>query len=228
MNTGARDAANISWKLSGFLKSSFNDRILNTYECERRKNVEAIVTYSVRVGRIANIRSWPLAILRDLTFWLLNRVPPVRRYFSEMRYLPKPRITNGFVDPRGHDQDEAVGRMLPLLKFHTETGATRTVDELVGLSFGLIGSAISPEHLIMSAATRPWDSLAPILVSVSESSVNSNRASAICVKPADTASEAFLRRRAGKIIVLRPDGYVAGVADDTQFKNMSQVFVPFT
>lgn len=220
MNSGARDAANLVWKLYGYLQGTFNARMLATYEPERRPHVEAIVRYSVRVGKLANIRSWPLAILRDVGFWLLNRITPIRRYFSEMRYMPKPRLSAGFVDTR--QDDPLVGRMLPLLRFRGADGGARTIDDLVGLSFALIAIDVVPDVLERAAATHPWSVLKPVLVSLTTA------VGAEGVHPVGDLSTGIARERSGKIIVVRPDGYVTAVVDASGFVSLGRQLANYT
>ena len=115
MNSGARDVANLCWKLHAVLRGGAGLGALRTYELERRPHVKAIVRYSVTIGRLANLQAWPLALVRDASFTLLNLVPPIRRWFGEMRYMPKPRFREGLVFP--DDGDEAlVGRLSPRLE----------------------------------------------------------------------------------------------------------------
>ena len=68
MNTGARDVANLTWKLALGLRDAVSDAFFDSYDNERRHHIRQIIDYSVRIGKVANIRSWPLAIMRDLAF----------------------------------------------------------------------------------------------------------------------------------------------------------------
>ena len=97
MNSGHRDASNLCWKLVAVLKGVASFRLLSSYELERRKHTEATIDISVLLGRIVNSRSVVLAFFRDLVFWFLARVPPFAGYITEMRYIPRAVIREGFV-----------------------------------------------------------------------------------------------------------------------------------
>ncbi len=50
---GARDAANLAWKLAAVLKGA-GDELLETYQSERRPNVHSFIDMAVRLGRLIN------------------------------------------------------------------------------------------------------------------------------------------------------------------------------
>src|SRR5215470_18415462 len=121
MNTGARDANNLCWKIALVLNNLAGADILDSYDPERRPQIEAVVRYSVLVGRLANIRSWPLAMVRDAFFAAANLIPSVRRYFREMRYMPKSMINRGLIvaEPQ---RSSLVGRVFPRLTLRDGNG----------------------------------------------------------------------------------------------------------
>jgi 3-(3-hydroxy-phenyl)propionate hydroxylase len=65
LNSGFRDAANLAWKLAAVVRGSATERLLDTYEAERRPHAEAITKFSVRLGRVMMSRSPALARVRD-------------------------------------------------------------------------------------------------------------------------------------------------------------------
>jgi hypothetical protein len=80
MNAGIQDAHNLAWKLAGVLGGGDMDRLLDSYDAERR----AVVVESV--SRYADFNTRTLlqapAALREAAFFvwrLAMRVPPVRR-----------------------------------------------------------------------------------------------------------------------------------------------------
>jgi 3-(3-hydroxy-phenyl)propionate hydroxylase len=97
MNTGARDANNLCRKIALVLNNLADVEILDSYNPERRPQIESVVRYSVLVGRLANIRCWPLALIRDAFFATINISPRVQRYFREMRYMPKSIIARELI-----------------------------------------------------------------------------------------------------------------------------------
>ena len=52
LNTGIRDADNLTWKLVMALRGRAGASLLETYEAERRPYAEAIIRLSVRLGTV--------------------------------------------------------------------------------------------------------------------------------------------------------------------------------
>ena len=214
MNTGARDAANLCWKLASVLRGDASTRIPASYEAERRAHIEAIVGYSVRVGRLANIRSRALAGLRDIGFALANLLPSVRRYFREMRQMPRPFLTEGLLAP-GAAEDGVTGRILPRLQLSDAAGESISLDEAAGPWFALIGLDVAYETLTAAAEHPLWRRLRPRLVALAApSSVGG-------LSVAQERGRDLIARHRGTILVLRPDRYVAGLAPADAFGQLS-------
>ena len=78
-----------------------------------RSTRKAMIDLSVTAGRIFSPRNAFLAGLRDVTFHLvLNYIPPVKRYFMEMRFKPMPFYENGLVvHEKVRRKNSPVGRM---------------------------------------------------------------------------------------------------------------------
>jgi len=89
LNTGIRDADNLTWKLVMVLRASAGASLLETYEAERRPYAEAIVRLSVRLGRIMMTTNPLRGTIRDVLFAAANRWPRARRYLAEMRFRPE-------------------------------------------------------------------------------------------------------------------------------------------
>jgi 3-(3-hydroxy-phenyl)propionate hydroxylase len=206
MNTGARDANNLCWKIALVLNKLASAEILDSYDPERRPQIEAVVKYSVLVGRLANIRSWPLAMLRDAFFAAANLIPRVRRYFREMRYMPKPAITRGLIatDQR---QSSLVGRVFPRLTLRGAS-ATPDFDELCGNGFALVGIDVDQGVLEKMARLPMWAGIKPAFFSVCVDGAARGPGFALD----DDRQKSLLRPHSGEIAVVRPDRYTAATA----------------
>ncbi len=216
MNTGARDGANLAWKIAGVLSGTLPVTALATYDLERREHIRQTIDYSVRIGKLANIRFWPLAVLRDACFALVNLSPAVRRYFAEMRYLPKPVIKDGLLVHDTGMANSPVGRLLPRWLLRTPDGQQTDIDAETDLQWALIGVNIPRDALTAFATNVPWMQLSPRLISISSSleygydfEFDRSRAGPL-----------FDALR-GHIIILRPDNVVAGVAMTKDFAAVS-------
>lgn len=94
-NSGMRDAFNLAWKLALVIQGKVRDALLDTYQQERRDHAKAMIDLSVTAGNVlAPPKRWQ-GTLRDGVSWLLNYLPPVKRYFLEMRFKPMPQYYGG-------------------------------------------------------------------------------------------------------------------------------------
>src|SRR4029077_9575719 len=64
MNSGLRDAANLSWKLAAVLSGSVGEQILEPSKAERKPHVEEMIQLSVRLGKVMMTRSRTKAFVR--------------------------------------------------------------------------------------------------------------------------------------------------------------------
>jgi 3-(3-hydroxy-phenyl)propionate hydroxylase len=71
-SSGARDAGNLAWKLEAVLRGA-PERLLDTYETERRPHVTAMQTMAVRWGGIVQTTRPRVGRIRDVTMEVLDR-----------------------------------------------------------------------------------------------------------------------------------------------------------
>lgn len=108
-NSGMRDAFNLAWKLALVVNGKAGETLLDSYQQERRDHAKAMIDLSVTAGYVlAPPKRWQGAV-RDGLSWLLNYLPPVKRYFLEMRFKPMPQYREGAADRRRR-QDLAGGQ----------------------------------------------------------------------------------------------------------------------
>jgi 3-(3-hydroxy-phenyl)propionate hydroxylase len=223
LNSGARDAANLTWKIAAVLCGEMGLRALESYDSERRRNVKDTVDYSVRVGRLANIRFWPAALLRDAFFAMANLFPPVRRYFREMRYMPTPHLNAGLVVISQHENASLAGRVFPRPSLIDENGRYSSFDALTGLGFALVGVDVGPESVARAARHHLWERLRPSTMSLLYDNRQSTSAQGVSVYRVadDDAAKTALAAFSGQIAIVRPDRYVAGTASPAGFGAIS-------
>ena len=127
-NSGMRDATNLAWKLAHVVKGLTGERLLDTYEQERREHARMMIHLSEVAGDIFAPPSATAAKVRDAITLALNAVPQVKRYFVEMRFKPMPRYEQGaVVQPERSTARSALGGLLD-----------RSGDSAMGRLFGLI------------------------------------------------------------------------------------------
>jgi hypothetical protein len=86
-SSGARDAANLAWKLEAVLAGA-PEALLDTYEEERRAHVEAMRRLAVTLGSFVQTTDRRVARLRDLVLGGLDRTGVARWAETKVKPLP--------------------------------------------------------------------------------------------------------------------------------------------
>jgi 3-(3-hydroxy-phenyl)propionate hydroxylase len=160
MNSGIRDAHNLSWKLAAVVQGRLGSRLLQTYEQERRKHAWEMIQLALRMGKVMMPRGFWSAFALQGAFRLLSIVPPARTYFAEMKYKPKPRFDAGFLS-RGGKHDAAaplIGRLFPQPEVRA-ADHTELLDEFLGNDFALVSLPQTPANLFERLPAHTWQPL---------------------------------------------------------------------
>jgi 3-(3-hydroxy-phenyl)propionate hydroxylase len=210
LNSGIRDAANLAWKLAAVTSGRAEDRLLDTYEAERRPHADAIVSYSTRLGRVMMTRHGTLARARDLSLRAGARIPSVRRYVTEGRFKPTARFGAGGALLAAGDAPAVVGRMLPQPFVLGADGRQRRLDDVLGDGFALL--AIDPPQMTSPALDDDvWRVLAPKYVALLLDDRAPRSGAVTVVADIDGSLGRALRAARGKLLLVRPDRFVAAV-----------------
>ena len=212
MNSGIRDALNLSWKLAAVARGQLAPSLLDSYEAERREHVAGMIDLALRMGRImgppSRVRGWATqTAFRAAGLW-----PPLRSYFGEMKYKPKPFFRQGFLIP---SDNPLVGRLIPQPVVRATDGGERLLDNAIGPGFVLLGVDVSPEAAGSTMASLDFGAtpVTPLTLATTAAAPRDGATLAVIgdVEPALGAAR-------GAILLLRPDRYVmaafspAGVA----------------
>ncbi|MGH3587409.1 MAG: bifunctional 3-(3-hydroxy-phenyl)propionate/3-hydroxycinnamic acid hydroxylase, partial [Pseudonocardia sp.] len=133
--SGMRDGVTLAWKLDLVLRGLADERLLDTYEAERRPHATAITRASVALGRVAKTHDPQEAAARDAAF-RAGDVPPPPAF---------PTITAGVVHPA-----PPAGTLAPQGVIRTGGGFGR-YDDVFGSGFSLVSRedpsrVLGPEH----------------------------------------------------------------------------------
>lgn len=152
MQSGMRDAHNLGWKLAGVLRGELGEHWLDTYEAERRPNVEFFTELAIGLGRVITQRATPDEIAAMTT------VPGDTVTPFEPPITAPPVLETGWL--RGEIGDASViGRMIPQPVIGNAIGAMGRVDDLIGDGFVLLGADVDPATLLSPEERAQWDAL---------------------------------------------------------------------
>lgn len=211
LNSGIRDAANLTWKLAAVLRGEADDAILGTYEQERRPHAAAVIRSSERLGRVVMTTNKRLARFRDRVIRRALDTSEGRAFFEGMQYRPSPRITAGLI--AGADAHPLVGCAIGQPQvFDFSTRRPVRLDDLLGRGWALVGVGIEDAADWSSAIDAAAD-LSPAVVDVPLDDTVRDRPTPIAVAvDLDTRLYAEFASARGRFVLLRPDRVVAAVA----------------
>lgn len=206
---GIRDAANLAWKLDAVLRADAPDRLLDSYETERKPHVRTLVATAKAFGEIIGELDPERARLRDQRL----RAELERGEAQTVRQRFIPGLTGGVVDTA----PDAVGAGSLFIQpwVRPAGGADQRLEDLLPQHF-LIASdddgvltALSPE------ARALWRRLGGECVVIA-ARFGAVEASADCrvLVERDGLFGQWLRQHGAVAAVARPDRYVYGMARD--------------
>jgi 3-(3-hydroxy-phenyl)propionate hydroxylase len=209
MNSGIRDAHNLSWKIAAVVQERLGPGLLESYQRERLNHVGEMIELALRMGRIMGPKSRVRGALTQLAFRCLNVWPPARSYFAEMKYKPKPRFTDGFLVPVGAGaRHTLVGRLIPQPVAQNDNGVTLPLDAALGEGFSLLSFIDDPARFAAETAQRIWQQLGVRRILITTSGARSTAVVAVLKVPREQLVGANSRVK-DLVLLLRPDRYVA-------------------
>ncbi|MGW4355160.1 bifunctional 3-(3-hydroxy-phenyl)propionate/3-hydroxycinnamic acid hydroxylase MhpA [Nocardia sp. NPDC004582] len=226
MNSGVRDADNLSWKLTAILEHGADQRILDTYETERRPHAKAMIDLSVLNKHLVSLGNPLLAALRDLGLTAAVRVPGAGGWIRAAKMKPAPRFRRGAylgLPRRGWRGIE--GTLAPQPMVRTHDGRVIRFDETLGLGFSLIGYAVDPRAELSAEELAALRAVGTRFVTVfprggrpqgDRGAWNSGDDDVADLEDHTGAITRWLAKggaRRGGVTVLRPDRFVFGTVE---------------
>ena len=205
MQSGIRDAFNIAWKLAEVVGGRLPESLLDSYEAERRANVEFYTGVSIQLGRI--IKQELTAEEQEEMARQAGQLPPL---------LWPPAYPAGWFTgiqpgPMGVPQG-VVGQMIPQPRAASVTGLIGPLDDLLGNGFVVLGDNIDPTTVLTAAEKAAWDRVEARYLTVRAADQGTSTLDEIV--DIDGTFIDWLRERGARVVAVRPDRFVAA-ADTT-------------
>ncbi|QDZ15825.1 bifunctional 3-(3-hydroxy-phenyl)propionate/3-hydroxycinnamic acid hydroxylase MhpA [Humibacter ginsenosidimutans] len=188
---GMRDVRNLAWKLRAVLRDGVPDELLDSYQVEREPHVRAIIEQSVANGRYICVLDVDEAKVRDARMRELmeNPAPQAPKTWKDLI----PGLSTGVLDETG--SSPATGLLFPQPWVTASDGRHGRLDDIVGDGWVLITTAPYADR----EASGP-----PAFV-----------VGADVIDDSGTL-QAWLSAFDAESVLLRPDRYVFGVANDAE------------
>lgn len=215
-NSGMRDAFNLAWKLALVVNGKAGERLLDTYQQERRDHAKAMIDLSVTAGNVlAPAKRWH-GNVRDGISWLLNYIPPVKRYFLEMRFKPMPQYREGALVMDASAKNSPVGKMFIQPKVTRESGEVTLLDDVIGAKFAIIGWGCNPLWGMSEQQIVRWRALGTqfiqIVPDVQIRTPQDNVEGVIRLGDTQNRLKTWFAAQDASVAVIRPDRFVAALA----------------
>ncbi|MCW4465706.1 bifunctional 3-(3-hydroxy-phenyl)propionate/3-hydroxycinnamic acid hydroxylase [Glutamicibacter sp. MNS18] len=185
-NSGMRDATNLGWKLASIIAGQSDDSVLDTYTSERKDHSKAMVDLSLTMGKVIKVTNPVGVVARDAISSALNLFPSVKSYFSDMRFKPMPRYTEGVLaDPSTQSSGKAAAtltrKLVPVATANTRVSpvgvqfpqpdvttaeGVRKFDDAVGNWWTVIVWGNNPKDVLPAASLEKLEALGAKLVAV--------------------------------------------------------------
>jgi 3-(3-hydroxy-phenyl)propionate hydroxylase len=131
MCAGIRDAANLAWKLALVLTGRAGDRLLTTYQAERRSCTRRVIRLAIAVGWLMTGGTARTCGARRAVLRTLARLPGAEQKVLSAAW---PAVPDGPLTAR---RDRAAGRLCPQPRIRTVTGDA-LLDQVLGDGFAII------------------------------------------------------------------------------------------
>lgn len=211
LNAGIRDAHNLAWKLIEAERGGATERLLASYEVERRTHGAKMVGISHRIGSIVMARGQVRTWFRDGIVRLVSVIPSVYDFLANMRFITPPDYSSGVAVPAlrsGFSElDALVGRALPQPTVRGSNGTTAPLDHYLGADWAIISLNPSPGSSLRDDYWQALGARRIALVPAGHSA--STPTEGVVLEDLDGA---LARGGAGDLhLLVRPDKYVAAV-----------------
>ncbi len=211
LNSGIRDVGNIAWKLAAVLKGYASEKIIASYDDERRTHATELVALADNMGMVLGLTNPLMAGVRDWLFQAFNNVDALRSHLVEFKFKPKPFIHKGLVyHPRSHIKEtDVVGKIF--IQPHVEDHAAQKLkfDEILGQWYAVIAFRKDPLTSLSEKTRQFWQSRNTHFIQVNRAKSGFNRnqplnasEQVICVEDVERKLEDWFENARDEVVIV--------------------------
>jgi 3-(3-hydroxy-phenyl)propionate hydroxylase len=154
---GLRDVANLAWKLAWVIRGQADERILDSYDAERRPHAKKIINLARLLGALVMPSNRAAAFVVHGLMRAIRLLPAGRALFDELKVKPENTFDSGLFWRDKHSERLRAGSILPQGWVRTTTGPTPVLsDDVLGLHWALIGVGTDPTAYLRADQSQHW------------------------------------------------------------------------
>lgn len=159
-SSGVRDAANLGWKLSAVLEGKAGEKVLDSYESERRDHAKSMISGSVLLKDLVSMTSPVGGKIRDIAIKSILSTPKLKDWAQEGGFKPKPVYTKGhYLGLERKHRLSPEGCLSPQPVVRTIAGKRILLDQLTGEDYALIGLTCDPSAYLSQSSKQILENL---------------------------------------------------------------------
>ena len=227
LNSGQRDANNFAWKAAAVFKGQFGPALMDTYESERKPHAWSLIQMAIQIGWVMVPRNRFHTYGQIAFFRFAGLIPKLRDYFLGMKFKPEPRFHDGFLIADDETPKRTlVGRMLPQPDVTGADGNTVKLDDLLGAGFSLLAIGADAAAALADLDQPVWAHLEARRVALLPTNgepgdgLPPDRLHIARIAAGDISRK--LEPYRGKILLIRPDRYVAAACSPADGAAMAE------
>ena len=218
MCAGIRDAANLAWKLAMVLRDGAPDALLDSYEQERKPHVRTLVATAKEFGQIIGELDPEAARIRDET--LRGQLERGEAETIRQRFVPN--LTTGIIDRGPRARGAGTLFVQPKIRRHTRNDAVGDevlLDDLLQFRFLIAAATAEAQAWLTPASRELWRRLGGERITI-QPAEQAGPANSLAdddirnLRETDGLFAAWMREQECVAVVVRPDRYVFGTAND--------------
>jgi 3-(3-hydroxy-phenyl)propionate hydroxylase len=236
MNAGVRDAYNLAWKLHAVLKGHGGERLLNTYQSERRPHVNDMIKTAVDMKNFVSEANPVKAFVRNFLSRLALATPVLGDFVRRGDFIPQPLYKPGtFFGLNRKSRSGPEGRLLPQPLVRCADGKQHLLDTVLGNGYAVIGLGVDPRKALGAAEINTWKRLGSNFVVAyplggRPQGTTDRRSAQGIVEVEDFYGDLFrwMKKHGhgiGSVAMIRPDRIVFGVVQADSFADATQTLV---